>query len=251
MSWEISKRDLVGTSCTGLIIPVVSTFRPIEHLVFVCAGLPDIGRSATDQIFGDALLHEDWVAYSGAPDSEDAAKTFMFNDCDGATLDWALATVRLWMPQPAYDEITPLEAWPDIPSTYVLGTRDRIINQGIGPSRRDDPLRATTDRAGYGALSPEQPTRDAGTDPGPKYDSDHYLTELAPTPVSDHLDAPDTPCPNQRSQDASEPRRQKSVARAQKIGCRERRGAADTSRMPRSPESRRRTPCRRVRRRSR
>jgi pimeloyl-ACP methyl ester carboxylesterase len=120
---------LVGTSCSGLIIPVVSMFRPIDHLVFVCAGLPDIGRSATDQIFGDGLLHEDWVAYSGAPDSEDAAKTFMFNDCDDEMLSWALTTVRLWMPQPAYDEVTPLEAWPDIPSTYVLGTKDRIINQ--------------------------------------------------------------------------------------------------------------------------
>ncbi len=53
----------------------------------------------------------------------------MFNDCDDATMDWALTTVRLWMPQPAYDEVTPLEAWPDIPSTYVLGTQDRIINQ--------------------------------------------------------------------------------------------------------------------------
>jgi pimeloyl-ACP methyl ester carboxylesterase len=120
---------LVGTSCTGLIIPVVTMFRPIDHLVFVCAGLPDIGRSATDQIFGDGLLHDDWVAYSGAFGGEDAARTFMFNDCHGATLDWALTTVRGWEPQPAYDEVTPLEAWPDTPSTYVLGTKDRIINQ--------------------------------------------------------------------------------------------------------------------------
>lgn len=120
---------LVGTSCTGLIIPLVSMFRPIDHLVFVCAGLPDIGRSATDQIFGDALLHEDWMGYLDTHESEDAARSFMFNDCEGATLDWALTTVRVWMPQPAYDEVTPLESWPDIPSTYILGTRDRIINQ--------------------------------------------------------------------------------------------------------------------------
>ena len=47
---------LVGTSCAGLIVPVVSMLRPIDHLVFICAGLPDIGRSATDQIFDDGLL---------------------------------------------------------------------------------------------------------------------------------------------------------------------------------------------------
>jgi pimeloyl-ACP methyl ester carboxylesterase len=120
---------LVGTSCTGLIIPVVSMLRPIEHLVFVCAGLPDIGRSATDQIFDDGLLHEDWLHYSGEPDSAEVATTFMFNDCDETTLPWALSTVRLWRPQPAYDEVTPLASWPEIPSTYLLGTEDRIINQ--------------------------------------------------------------------------------------------------------------------------
>jgi pimeloyl-ACP methyl ester carboxylesterase len=33
------------------------------------------------------------------------------------------------MPQPAYDEVTPLESWPDTPSTYLLGTKDQIISQ--------------------------------------------------------------------------------------------------------------------------
>jgi pimeloyl-ACP methyl ester carboxylesterase len=132
ITWALEGHDsviLVGTSCTGLIIPLVSMARPIDHLVFVCAGLPDIGRSATDQIFGDALLHEDWMGYLDTHEILQAARTFMFNDCEGAILDWALTTVRVWMPQPAYDEVTPLEAWPDIPSTYILGTRDRIINQ--------------------------------------------------------------------------------------------------------------------------
>ena len=99
---------LVGTSCAGIIIPVVTMFRPVDHLVFVCAGLPDIGRSATDQIFNDGLLHDDWLHYSGEPDSPEAATRFMFNDCDGDVLTWSLSTVRLFMPQPAYDEVTPL-----------------------------------------------------------------------------------------------------------------------------------------------
>jgi len=120
---------LVGTSCAGIIIPVVTMLRPIDHLVFVCAGLPDIGRSATDQIFNDGLLHDDWLRYSGAPDSSEAARRFMFNDCEGDVLTWSLSTVRLFMPQPAYDEVTPLESWPDTPSTYLLGTKDRIISQ--------------------------------------------------------------------------------------------------------------------------
>jgi pimeloyl-ACP methyl ester carboxylesterase len=120
---------LVGTSCAGIIIPVVTMLRPVDHLVFVCAGLPDIGRSATDQIFNSGLLHDAWLHYPGEPDSPEAAVRFMFNDCEGDTLTWALSTVRLFMPQPAYDEVTPLEAWPETPSTYVLGTKDRIISQ--------------------------------------------------------------------------------------------------------------------------
>jgi pimeloyl-ACP methyl ester carboxylesterase len=120
---------LVGTSCAGILIPVVTMLRPIDHLVFVCAGLPDIGRSATDQIFDDGLLHEDWLHYTGEPDSPQAAARFMFNDCDADALAWSLSTVRLFMPQPAYDEVTPLQSWPDIPTTYLLGTKDQIINQ--------------------------------------------------------------------------------------------------------------------------
>lgn len=147
---------LVGTSCTGLIIPVVATLRPIDHLVFVCAGLPDIGRSATDQIFGDGLLHQEWLNYPGAPDSPEAAMAFMFNDCDDVTLEWALTTVRLWMPQPAYDEITPLETWPDIPSTYVLGIKDRIINQEWARAAVTTRPRSPRGGAGYRPLSSEQ-----------------------------------------------------------------------------------------------
>ena len=120
---------LVGTSCAGIIIPVVTMLRPVDHLVFVCAGLPDIGRSATDQIFNDGLLHDDWLHYDGKPDSPEAAERFMFNDCDDDVLDWSLSTVRLFMPQPAYDEVTPLESWPDTPSTYLLGAKDQIISQ--------------------------------------------------------------------------------------------------------------------------
>ena len=50
---------LVSTSCSGLLAPVVANMRPVERLVFVCAGLPNIGRSATSQIAEDGVLHRD------------------------------------------------------------------------------------------------------------------------------------------------------------------------------------------------
>jgi pimeloyl-ACP methyl ester carboxylesterase len=120
---------LVGTSCSGIITPVAATLRRVEHLVFICAGLPDIGRSVTDQIDRDGVLHEEWRDWSGAFDSPEAATRFMFNDCDAETLEWALSTVRLLIPLKVYDEVTPLKAWPSVPMSYVLGTEDRIIGQ--------------------------------------------------------------------------------------------------------------------------
>jgi pimeloyl-ACP methyl ester carboxylesterase len=135
---------LVGTSCTGIVIPVVTMLRPIDHLVFVCAGLPDIGRSVIDQLNSDGVLHEEWASWDGPRDSAEAARRFMFNDCSGDSLRWSLTTVRAFFPGPAYSEVTPLPLWPQVPSTYVLGTMDRIISQvwarrivperlGIGP----------------------------------------------------------------------------------------------------------------------
>lgn len=53
----------------------------------------------------------------------------MFNDCEPEALEWSLSTVRLLLPTTAYDEVTPLEEWPDIPKTYLLGLEDRIISQ--------------------------------------------------------------------------------------------------------------------------
>jgi pimeloyl-ACP methyl ester carboxylesterase len=120
---------VIGTSCSGILTPVVTLLRKVAHLVFVCAGLPDPGRSVTEQIAHDGVLHEDWKNWTGAPDSPEAAARFMFNDCTAADLQWSLATVRLFLPRVAYDEVTPLSEWPSVPSTYILGTQDRIISQ--------------------------------------------------------------------------------------------------------------------------
>ena len=123
---------LVTTSCSGILAPVVAGLRPLERLVFVCAGLPDIGRSTSDQIAQDGVLCSEWtewMARGGAPDDPDAARRFMFHDCPEAALEWSLSTVRLFHPAPVYDEIAPMGAWPDVPSTYILGTRDRIISR--------------------------------------------------------------------------------------------------------------------------
>lgn len=120
---------LVGTSCTGIIVPLVAALRPLRALVYVCAGIPDVGRSLNEQIRDDGVLHDDWVNYAGDAVGREAATEFMFNDCDNETLARALPTVRGFRPAKAYDEVFPLPALPDVDSHYWLGTRDRIIRQ--------------------------------------------------------------------------------------------------------------------------
>jgi hypothetical protein len=120
---------LVGTSCTGIVVPVVTMLRPIEHLVYVSSGLPDIGRSVRDQITHDGVLHKAWATWPGEPDSDEAARRFMFHDCDPSDLEWSLTTVRSFLPRVAYEEITPLTSWPSVQSSYLLGRHDRIVNQ--------------------------------------------------------------------------------------------------------------------------
>ena len=75
------------------------------------------------------MLHEAWATWPGEPDSDEAARRFMFHDCDPPDLEWSLTTVRSFLPRVAYEEITPLTAWPSVQSSYVLGTHDRIVNQ--------------------------------------------------------------------------------------------------------------------------
>ena len=41
---------LVGHSYGGNTVPLVAARRPIRHLVYLCAMIPDIGRSLVDQL---------------------------------------------------------------------------------------------------------------------------------------------------------------------------------------------------------
>ena len=41
---------LVGHSYAGNTIPLVAARRPVRHLVFLCAMIPDVGRSLAEQL---------------------------------------------------------------------------------------------------------------------------------------------------------------------------------------------------------
>lgn len=95
---DVDRLVLVSTSCSGLLAPIVATMRPVEQLVFVCAGLPDIGRSAAAQIAEDGVLHRDWMQVEFDPEDAETAEHYMFHDCPAENMEWSMSTVRLLLP---------------------------------------------------------------------------------------------------------------------------------------------------------
>ncbi len=126
---------LVGHSLAGLTIPIVATRRPVARLVFLCAMLPRPGRSQ-DDVLGDEpdtigsppIQGGASIGTDGATrwDPEVAASWF-FSDCTAADARWAAGRLRgqQWT---ITSEISPLERWPDMPSTAVIGSHDLVID---------------------------------------------------------------------------------------------------------------------------
>jgi pimeloyl-ACP methyl ester carboxylesterase len=125
---------LVGHSLGGITIPVVATRRPVSRLVFLCALVPEPGRSLDETIRADGPPSTDeWVnarriahpdgAASWEPESAISA---MYHDCPPELARWAASQLRrqVWTTS---REPCPLERWPEVPSSYILGTEDKAF----------------------------------------------------------------------------------------------------------------------------
>jgi pimeloyl-ACP methyl ester carboxylesterase len=125
---------LVGHSLGGLTIPLVAQARPVRRMVFLCAMVPrcarshdDVQREEPDMI----LAGPEGGAFEG-PDGAthwrpDAAARWFFADCPPGLADWAASRLRgqAWT---ITTEVTPLQTWPGVPSSYVMGASDPVIN---------------------------------------------------------------------------------------------------------------------------
>jgi Alpha/beta hydrolase family len=128
---------LVGHSLAGLTIPLVAARRPVWRLVFLCALIPEFGRSLADQVVADPELYGPALrSHPGrviGPDGivsfrdEAAARDVFFHDCTPEDVRWAFARLR---PQAAAPrrEPCPLSAWPTGERAYILCREDRAIS---------------------------------------------------------------------------------------------------------------------------
>jgi pimeloyl-ACP methyl ester carboxylesterase len=118
---------VVAHSASGLLLPLVPSFRLVAHLVYLAAGVPQPGMTLDEQLeIEPDMLNPAWVGVDPFQDPQ-AARRFLFHDCDQATARWAIATQTPWYPEGLYQERCPLAAFPPIPSTSIVCTADRVI----------------------------------------------------------------------------------------------------------------------------
>ncbi len=124
---------LVGHSLGGASIPIAAAIRPVRHLVFVCALLPEPGKSVTDRygtedVFapgftGNTVTRDDGASVWNDPVS--ATRCF-YHDCTEDDAAWAVARLR---PQSAAPrtEPWPLDAIPPVEKTSILCRDERCL----------------------------------------------------------------------------------------------------------------------------
>jgi pimeloyl-ACP methyl ester carboxylesterase len=117
---------LVGHSIAGLIIPLVATQRPVKRLVFLHALLPRPGQSVVDQLRAEPDMFNPEMLTATVPFWEDEAVAthFLLHDCPPEVARDAFRRLR---PEPGVlgSEVTPLPAWPAVPSAYIVCADDR------------------------------------------------------------------------------------------------------------------------------
>jgi pimeloyl-ACP methyl ester carboxylesterase len=131
---------VVGHSLAGLTIPLLPSQLPVRHLVYLCAMLPEPGRTLDEVMAEQPDMVLDPPMSGATRDADgvvrwppEAAAAWFFADCTPDDAAWAAAQLRgqAWA---IAGERWSLDAWPDVPTTYVLGRHDTVI--GPAWSRR-------------------------------------------------------------------------------------------------------------------
>jgi pimeloyl-ACP methyl ester carboxylesterase len=123
---------LVGHSLGGVTVPLVAQARPVRSLVYLTPSLPKLGSSVVESMAEEPVNTAEVLAELEVVDGtflrvapEQAA--LFFNACAPDDAAWATKKLRLQALTPL-TETTPLGRFPDVPSTVILGTDDRLLN---------------------------------------------------------------------------------------------------------------------------
>ena len=125
---------VVGHSAGGLTAPLVAAARAVRRLVFVSALLPLPGQPFTEQNEAEGILEDEYQA--GVESNENGNRRWfdldlcartMYWGCSPEDVAWAFGRLRA-QSSTMYTEASPLEEWPDVPTTDIRGDEDRLVS---------------------------------------------------------------------------------------------------------------------------
>jgi pimeloyl-ACP methyl ester carboxylesterase len=126
---------VVGHSYAGNTIPLVAARRPLRHLVYLCAMIPDVGRSLADQLADKPqMLNPVFEHGLSMPDEQlrqrwtdlDAARAVFYGDCDEDIAQAAVGRLRAQSFNPALVPFS-LAEHPRVHTTYVVCSDDQML----------------------------------------------------------------------------------------------------------------------------
>jgi pimeloyl-ACP methyl ester carboxylesterase len=130
---------LVGHSLGCLTVPLVASRQPMRRVIYLAGPLPVPGKSfaqlsveTPDMIMPSVPSSATDYAEGGelAEQSAEALTNTFYHDCPRELIPWLLQGLRPQATKPIM-EITPLEALPEVESSYVVCSNDHAINPDV------------------------------------------------------------------------------------------------------------------------
>ncbi len=123
---EVAAPVVLAHSGSGPLLPAAARTLAARRQVWLAAWVPDENATFAEEVsdHAETAFNPEWIGKNPIED-DDVATAFLYHDCDQATLAWALATRRAFVPRAVYHER--IELAHEIPSTYIVATEDRTI----------------------------------------------------------------------------------------------------------------------------
>jgi pimeloyl-ACP methyl ester carboxylesterase len=117
---------VVAHSGSGLLLPAIAAATHATMQVYLAAFVPNGSESLMDEINDGAttVFNADWIGVDPTR-SEADARRFLFHDCNPDIADWAVTTLRLFMPAAVYSER--VQQSPMVPAMAIVPEGDRTL----------------------------------------------------------------------------------------------------------------------------
>lgn len=117
---------VVAHSGSGLLLPAIAAATHATVQVYLAAFVPNGSGSLVDELNDGAtdVFNADWIGVDPTASEEDARR-FLFHDCTSDIVEWAVTTLRLFMPTAVYSER--VQQSPMVPAMAIVPEGDRTL----------------------------------------------------------------------------------------------------------------------------